>query len=352
MQLSVKDKRRFRNIDWLMPSVDVVDVLERLGVESINVRGYEVDAMCPDHHMFVGHEPSHPRWSCNIDTGDTYCFTEPRGSNLLWTVTRKLDCHPREAVKFMTGSDMSKLQTSAILGKIGKIRNKKRDEKKDPVKLDDIRRDLVDRYISDSCYDFFIHPPNKAPTNIKRETVDRYQVFERCWGYYGNRAIIPFFMHGELVGFCAIDLLGEKRWLVEYPLKEADEYRKSLYPLNFRAKECLFGYDDVEVGCEQLFITEGAREVMKITQEGFPNAVGCLKAELSDEQIIPLTKKAPKEFVLFFDGDEAGWSATDKNAKKLQKLSPVRKCYLPVGKDPKNLCAEEMKNIIKRSKLA
>jgi DNA primase len=226
-----------------------------------------------------------------------------------------------------------------------------REENREPVRLDDIREDLVKRYISDACYDFFMNPVGKKPSNISRETVDRYRVFERKWGYYSNRAIVPFFMHGELVGFCAIDLLGEKRWLLEHPLKEPEEYKKTLYPSNFRARECLFGYDDVRVGCEQLYVTEGAREVMKINQELCPDAVGCLKADLSDEQILLLTKKNPKEIVLMFDGDEAGWAATDKNAKKLERLFSVRKCYLPIGVDPKNLDGPGMKKITKRSRL-
>lgn len=334
-----------------MPSVDVVDVLERLNAESISARGHEIDAMCPDHHMFVERDPSHPRWSCNIDTGETYCFTEPRGSNLFWTVARLLDAkNPNEVVQFMTGKDAGNIRSSLILGKINKMRRGKRLNTKDPVRLDDIKEDMLNRYISDACYGYFMHPSGKNPTNIRRETVDRYQVFERPYGYYSNRAVIPFFMHGELVGFCAIDLLGEKQWILEHPLNDEDDYRKTLYPLNFRSRECLFGYDDVEVGCEHLFVTEGAREVMKLTQESFP-AVACLKADLGDEQIMLLTKKAPKEIILFFDGDEAGWSATDKNAKKLERVFRVRKCYLPVGQDPKNFCAEDIKKIIKRSKL-
>ena len=350
MELSIRDRQRYRNIEWLMPSVDVVGVLEKLGVEKISPHGDEVEAMCPDHHLFVGHDPSHAKWACNVDTGKTYCFTEPRGSNLIWTVTRLLDCSPRDAVKFMTGSDASKLQGAAILGKISKMRRGKYEKERDPVRLDDIRKDLVDRYISQACYDFFTDPPAKKPCNISRATVDRYRVFERRWGYYSNRAVVPFFMNGELVGFCAIDLLGERQWLLEHPLNDEGDYKKTLYPLNFRSKECLFGYDDVTPGCEKLFVTEGGREVMKLFQEGYEDAVGCLKSDLSDEQILLISKKAPKEVVLFFDGDRAGWAATDKNAEKLKRVFRVRKCYLPVGIDPKNMSANEIEKLVKRSK--
>ena len=352
MTISVRDRQRYRNIEWLMPSVDVVDVLERLGAERISVNGIEVQCLCPDHEMFVNRVSSHPNWTCNSETGVTYCRTEPRASNLVWTVRRVLDCSLKEAVKFMTGTDASRLQSAAMLGKIKRMRKSKTEDKREPVYLDNIEDDLKNRFISEACYHFFIHPPGKPPTNINKETVDFYRVFERRWGYYGNRAIIPFFMRGKLVGFCAVDLLGKDQWILEHPLNDEDDYRKTLYPKNFRAKECLFGFDHVEQGCEQLFVTEGAREVMKIKQEVTPNAVGVLKADLSDEQILLITEKAPKEVVLAFDGDQAGYAATDKNAAKLERTCRVRKCYLPIGKDPKNLNGKDLTNLVKRSKLS
>jgi hypothetical protein len=252
----------------------------------------------------------------------------------------------------MTGQDASRLQSAAILGKINRITKKRKEEDRDPVRLDDIKKDLKNRFISEACYQFFVHPPGKAPTNIRPETVDFFRVFERRWGYYGNRAIVPFFMRGELVGFCAIDLLGKKRWMLEHPLKDEDEYRKTLYPLNFRARECLFGFDECEKGAEHLFVLEGAREVMKVYQEYSSNAVAALKADLSDEQILLITELAPKEVVLMFDGDEAGWSATEKVAAKLTRTCKVRKCFLQIGKDPKNLNCNDIEKLVKRSKLA
>lgn len=352
MMLSIRDRLRYRDIEWLMPSLDVVDVLERLGAERITTHGNEVQCLCPDHEMFVNRVSSHPNWTCNADTGVTYCRTEPRGSNLVWTVRRVLDCSLKEAVKFMTGSDASRLQGAAMLGKIKRMRRSKEEDKRKPVRLDNMEEDLINRYISDACYGFYMHPTGKKPTNIARETVDYYRVFERRWGYYSNRTVIPFFMRGKLVGFCAVDLLGCDKWLLEHPLSDEDDYRKTLYPLNFRGKECLFGFDECEKNAEHLLVTEGAREVMKLWQEGFKSSVGCLKATISDEQMLLITELTPKEVVMFFDGDEAGWSATDKNAEKLSRICKVRKCYLPVGMDPKNLNRNDIKKLIKRSKLA
>jgi len=350
MSLSARERLKYRKIDWLMPAVDVVSVLERMGAERISVHGDEVQCLCPDHHLFVDRESSHPNWICNTKTGMTYCRTEPRGSNFLWTVCRTMSCEPSEAVEFMTGMDASRIQTAVLLNKISKYGRENNDEEYKPVDLDNIEADIKDRYMSDACYDYFMSPPGKPATNITKDTVDSYQVFERKWGRYSNRAVIPFFMRGEIVGFCAIDLLGKDRWLIEHPLKEEDDYRKTLYPFNFKAVDCLFGFDDCEKNCESLTITEGAREVMKLKQEGFPNTVGCLKADVSENQIYLLAELAPKEIILMFDGDDAGYRATDKNYEKLSQVFPVRRCYLRIGCDPKALSQNEIKNCHKRAK--
>jgi hypothetical protein len=346
--IGIKEARRYKDISWLMSAIDVVDVLERMGAEKISINGDTVQCLCPDHFKFVNRISSHPNWICNIETGVTYCRTEPRGSNLLYTVSRVLDCPPKEAIHFMTGKDYNSLQAVALSNRIKRLKNNIKNVERSPVRLDDIQEDLENRYISEGCYRFFLHPPGKEPTNIRPETVDMYRIFERRWGYYSNRAIVPFFKHGELVGFVAIDLLGKDKWLIEHPVKEEDEYKKALYPLNFQGCDYLFGMDDCQKEADFLIVTEGAREVMKLHQEGFPNSVGCLKADLSDGQILILTNLAPKKIILMFDGDEAGYSAIEKNAKKLEPLFKVQKCFLPVGKDPKNLMGYDVKKYIFR----
>lgn len=351
--LGVKERLRYKDIEWLMPSVDVVGVLERLGVERISRNGEQIQAMCPDHKIFTGREPSHPRWTVNIRTGETFCFTESRGSNLLWTICRMLECHPKQAVAFMTGIegdvDMSSLRLTSMMGRMAKLRRRD-DKKREPVfGLDDIKRDMENRFTSEGMYDFFIHPPGKKePTNIQKDTVDHYKVFCRSWGYYSNRAVIPFELNGELVGFCAIDLLGKGNWLKEHPLKDADEYRKVLYPKHFKSGEYLFGYDDCGNQQDYIILTEGAREVMKLWQMGFTNSVAVLGGNVTDGHILLLSKKSPKSIVLMFDGDDAGYLFTEKAAGKLKALFNVKRCLLPIGKDPKNLDKEELESMVNR----
>jgi hypothetical protein len=328
-----------------MPSVDVEDVLAKLGSEVFGRSGKEIIAFCPDHHLFVGRNPSHPNWVINVETGETFCHTEGRGSNLVWIVCRLFDCKPKEAVKFLTGIqgdvDVGKLELTALSCRYDKIKREAEKEKPIVKGLESVRQDMEKPYMSDEAYQFFIHPPERElPTNILLETVNRYRVFQRTWGQYTNRVIIPFFMRGELVGFSALDMLGQKKWIDKHPLKTEDDYKKTLYPMNFQSGLCLFGFDDCQKRADMLFIVEGPREVMKLTQEGFPNAVAMLGSYLSDNHFELITELAPKRIILMFDGNEVGKEITIRTAFKLSRLyrgDSLKKCFLPNGYDPKNL---------------
>jgi 5S rRNA maturation endonuclease (ribonuclease M5) len=350
MDIGIKERRRYRDISWLMPSVDVESVLDKLGTKLHGWSGDRAIAFCPDHHLYVNRRPSHPRWLLNTTTGETFCLTEGRGSNLVWTLCRVLECSPSEAVKLLTGQEESsedRIKANALLGKLKNLRAA--EEKPAPkavLGLDDISKDLKCRPIGERCYSFFLHPPGKLyPTNISKETVDRYQVFERTWGYYANRAIIPFFSSGDLKGFAAVDMLGENAWRENHPL--SDDYRKTLTAVHFRAGEYLFGLDDCQHRADFLIVVEGPREVMKLWQEGFPNAVATLGIRVTPTQQKLIAELAPKKIILMYDNDDSGVEAMDKMEKTLSRLHVVKKCFCPRGKDPKNLSGNEIKILFK-----
>jgi hypothetical protein len=256
----------------------------------------------------------------------------------------------RDAAAFLLGEssdfDFGAMGISAVRQMASKMRAEQ--EERPAVRgLDMIAREMENRSMSSEAYQFFVHPPGKRlPTNILPETVDRYWVFERTWGFYSNRVVIPFVMGGYVVGFCALDLLGKEEWLRRHPSSGEDDYRKVRYPMNFVSGDCLFGYDDCEVGCDFLVVSEGAREKMKLWQEGFANSVAILGSYMSDRQMELMSSLAPKEVVLMFDGDEAGAKATERIAEKLSPIFKVRKCFPPEGADPKNLAREDFERMI------
>lgn len=350
--LRIKEEAKYRDIDWLMPGVDVPSVLKKLGLSVETSRGNQINSYCPDHHLFTGRKPSHPFWTVNIVTGETMCFTEGRGSNLLYVVCRLLKIPAREGIKFLTGvegdTDFGILEMNALKAKLSSLKSREVLEVPKIAGLDEIQRDVEKHNMAPSAYRFFIHPPGKQnPTNIQKETVDHYKVFERTWGFYAQRVIIPFYLRGELVGFCAIDLLGQKEWLRRHPDKKEGEYRKTRYPLNMLTGKFLFGFDDCEKNADDLILVEGPREKMKLWQEGYPNSVAIMGAFLSDDQYQLISELNPKRVSLMFDGDDAGATITDRVANKLSRNFNVFKCVVPRGKDPKNLAHDDFEMLLK-----
>jgi 5S rRNA maturation endonuclease (ribonuclease M5) len=350
-RLGLKESLKFKDISWLMPSVNVRDVLNRLGSEIGRVSGDEIRAFCPDHHLFTGRNPSHANWDVNVKTGKTFCFTEGRGSNLVFVVCNVLDCGTRDAVAFLTNAqgelDIGSLSISAIRQRMSSILATSEVEKPAVKGLNAIADEMVNRYMSEAAYRFFVHPPGKMyPTNILPETVDRYQVFERTWGFYANRVVIPFVLKGFVVGFCALDIIGRDEWVRTHPTKTEDDYKKVRYPMHFVSGDFLFGYDDCVKGEDFVVLVEGPREVMKLWQEGFTNAVAILGSHLSDNQLVLLGELNPGKVMLMFDGDDAGIATTERIADKLDRNFVVEKCFVPRGKDPKNLGLEDFKKLL------
>lgn len=356
MDAGVKERNRYKDITWLMPSVDLPKVFLKLGVIVEPKHGDEIRGFCPDHLIYTGRKQSGMDWAVNTVTGETFCFSEARGSNLVWTVCRLLKCEPEDAAMFLAGkstrADMAELEIAAISVKASNLHKQKGDKKPSEIKgLDALAKDIENRKLSERAYQFFIHPTGKKyPTNISRETVDRYRVFEQTWGFHKDRVIIPYFMKGELVGFSAIDLLGKEAWLKAHP--DQTKYMKVRYPLSFISTECLFGFDDCKKGMDFIIVTEGAREVMKLTQEGFP-AVAILGAYISTTHQALLFDLRPKKIILMFDGDDAGVAITTRTAKALMKNgvypeNRIQKCFLPKGRDPKTLDRNGLLQLIEK----
>lgn len=349
-----QDGSAYRDIEWLMPSLDLDVVLPRLGVEIVSRHGENVVAYCPDHYLFTHRQPSHPKWYLHVRTGKCICFTEGRGSNLVFVASRVLNKSLSETVEWLLDTDNSEeirlLRIKSMRQKLHEWREGIDRSVRPKVKglqamQEDVRRGLI----LQSGLDYFMRPPGKKATNISQCTVQHFQVFQRTWGYYSNRVITPFFMRRLFVGFVANDILGEDEWLKRHPGKNSKSYRKVLYPSDFRMGEYLFGFDEAERYADPLLLVEGTRDAMKAWQEGF-GAVALLHTDLTDDQLILLGHLTPKSIVVMFDGDIAGYDNAPKVAKKLEDFFSTRIAVLPIGFDPKNLNGNAMADLIKKSK--
>lgn len=356
--MSIKSDFMFRDIAWLMPSVDVQTVFEQLEVKVAYISGDEVRALCPDHYLYVGRESSHPNWFLNTETGQTYCFTEPRGSNLVYTAARLLGCSPKQAAEWLTGHEvggLENLRMSRVKRAMERLNTIEDDDEEENTVagLHSIEEEIEQGVVCDDGYAYFMQPPPPKPaTNIKPETVRHFRVFQRRWGFYTNRVIVPVYTKGQLKGFVAIDILGKKRWVELHLTEDEKDYRKVRYPSNMPIQQSLFGYDEVSDRPQCLILTEGVREVMKLWQEGYTDSVAQLGPQLHNDQMELLSERHPRNIFLMYDGDPAGREITETVAEKLLRspMCPVYDVRLPEGTDPKNFGASDYKVFLRRAK--
>ena len=349
MPTKKEEHKRFVDIRWLMPSVDIRGVLDRLGVRVQGQIGDEIWGWCPDHSLFVHREPSHPKWSVNVTTGQTKCLTEDRGSNLVFIISRLRKCSEREAAEWMVGgSDLTEASIRGMENDLQRLAALPKTEKKTVKGLTDIAELLKTGSMGDAGYDFFMRPPGKKPTLIEKTTVEHFGCVECRNGFYANRVVIPCKMRGVLVGFVALDILGKKEWAKQHPTLDPEEkYKKVLFPSGMERGKMLFGFDEVKKG-EVIAIVEGAREVMKLYQLGH-RALAVQGAGISAEQVKLLAEIAPKRIVILMDGDDAGYEAQRKMHKTLSEFFGVTKGNTPRGHDPKTLAPERISIIFEKN---
>jgi hypothetical protein len=355
--MPVEEFQKYEDISWLMPSVDVSSVLRRLGLRIAYRKGEQIFSSCPDHRMFTGHDSRHPdKWTVNTKTGKTYCFTEARGDNLFLLVYRLMNGNKKEGeswlpsddvVRFLVnapdGTSMDEIHTYGLINRMHSVMDSLKPKEDEEVlnkvrDLDDVEASLQNRFTPSSMYRFFMEPPGKKkPTNIGKPTVDHFKVYMKTNGFYADRAIVPYFFHGELFSFCAIDILGEAEWLRKHPFNTAKDYRKTRFPDGSSTKGYLFGIDEVEESCNTMILVEGARERMKLWQEGFRNTLGINGVNFGPEKLKLLASKNPENVIIMLDGDDAGYQASKKIGAALRDFFNVYIASPGDGLDPKNL---------------
>lgn len=84
---------------------------------------------------------------------------------------------------------------------------------------------------------------------------------------------------------------------------------------------------------------------MNLHQAGLPNVVALMGCVLSKQQTDLLTRHFA-EIILLLDGDEAGERASVKIAARLSGLVKIRYGRVPIGRQPDQLPAEELRRII------
>lgn len=295
-----------------MKNVDIIKVLDKVGVEHRYGGGRWVQICCPwcdDHKFHMGYA---------LDSGAFNCFR----------------CGVHKPV-----------ETVAKLGRISTT---------DAIKLmvsfkTDGRRKSEERLLSKHqgrklCGDTKL-PPGVGPLGawhrqyLARRRFDPDKLV-RQWRLYGTthlsgkwsfRIIIPVYQDGRLVTFQGRDFTGHSE--VRYLSPDADECELSV-------KECLYGQDQVHG--ESVVVVEGPTDVWRLG----PGAVATFGTEYTDEQLVLLAQYANVK-VMFDGGEVAAQESAEALSRSLGMLgSSVELVTLSDG-DPGDLADEDADELMR-----
>jgi 5S rRNA maturation endonuclease (ribonuclease M5) len=335
------------DIGWIMDSIDIESVLDRLNINITSRKGEQLWGYCPDHSLFVGTEASHPKWTINARTGKTNCFTEPRGSNLVYITCRLKRMSKLNAVEWILGHSVNSVEA--------RYKRIKRIVKPlEPIKeissfdIAGFEKSIAQGELYQGAISFL------SQHCIYPSTARDFGAVEFTEGFYKDRIILPIRdIKKKLVGFVATDILGQERWMKENPtivdsntkiLRSclSKDYRKVRYPSGFNVSHYLMGEDSFKKG-DIAILVEGFREMMKLRQEGFSGALAVGGSNLSDKQMLTLTKLHPRKVIMMMDGDKAGRMGAKTICEKiLFAFGVVYITNLAEGRDPKDLSREEI----------
>ena len=94
-------------------------------------------------------------------------------------------------------------------------------------------------------------------------------------------------------------------------------------------------------------LVEGSFDAIYLHQLGFKTALAILHADISTQQIKVL-KGLTSIIYILLDNDRGGIEATEKIVKKLRNEAfIIRRCSLPIGKDPNDCTKEEIEQALK-----
>ena len=360
-------------LSTVMENIDLGEALQRLGVDARPSGNGEWCGFCPDHELFKGVPPSHPKWYINERTGICYCHTESRASNLVETARRLIGCRSNEeAAEFLLGG-----RPIEVRFKPARREDAISEEASQAEKAKALARSIKSMIpviasgsLSRQCIEFF------ARDGITIDTLEQYGVCSCESGRYSGRAVVPFIDgNEELCGFVAVDYLGRDRRAEmmarrhfrlddSVPLDRLVEmyksdYRKALYAPGFQGHCHIYGFhenqDLLSKPHNSLVVVEGERDCLKLNQEGVP----CISIHgtcLKDGQRVMLKSSGLLDKVdlyLGFDMDSAGDKAVEKCMEVLSGEMDADRIYVlnfPDGKDPKKFARKELVGLMMHSK--
>ena len=270
--------------------MDVLRIIEALGVDVTKAGAKEIKAGCPVH----GGED--PNFGINAETGMWMCHSHCGGGNIVQLVARVKD------IKIAAAKDWLKDLGVPSGLRVGAGSQLKKARGRVAAKDTPKRRPCPP-------YDNTVVPTWVLDRGFTTEILKQYQC--GLSRFYGALVIPVLQSHALIYRF--------------NPGKPGPKYK---YTEGFKSHSTLFGLGSVTLGLDgSLIIVEGPLDVLWLRQHGYGNSLAIMGGGtlgMAQRRII-LDDLKPKKVIFAYDSDEAGAETAEKSVNAIGKRIP---CYV------------------------
>ena len=319
-------------------NVDIVGMLDALGIRDYKLQGDEVWAPCP----YPGHDERTPSWSIKIDKNDprrngyNSCFGCKEGGGPVHLVKEILGLSSYSSAKqWLTENNLDLDNTP-------------------PLKTQLVLR----RPTLDGCFalpDGVSVRPLESWNSVARQyaesrgitprQVERWGLGVGVYGSTKDRIIFPVYnADGQLLNWTARAYAGQERWVDPDTGRMASRYKN---PTNADSADmsAVFG--------EQFWPAHPARDTLVIC-EGAINALACERAgaryvaalggsRLDKRQVLKMSRFG--RITLAVDMDNAGSKIAKQLKMSLARWSRVHRVEFPDGEDPADIAVRSLEEL-------
>ena len=306
-------------------AVSMTAVVQHYGIPDLKKHGAELRGRCPIHQG-----ESAGSFHVNVEKNVFQCFSCKAKGNVLDFVAAMEKCSVRDAglklqdwfARAASNGGMTPAGTTTETGS-QLAKEETAGEPDQPNKPLGFALKGID----------YAHP-YLGGRGITTETAEHFGVgFFGGKGSMSGRLVIPIHSGGgELVAYAGRAINGSEP---RYKLPAGFRKSRELYNLH-RA---------VAAGQGGLIVVEGFFDAMKVSQAGYPFVVALMGCTMSEEQERLLVAHADM-VLLMLDGDAAGRQGTEDCLRRLVRKAWVKVAHVPDGKQPDELTAEELQQLL------
>ena len=343
------------SVDQIKSKIDIVSLVS--SYIKLDKAGGNFKGRCPFHNEKT------PSFFVSPDRGNYYCFgchakgdiftfvQEFEGLDFVGSLKVLADRAGVELEKYSKGDKTEKEKLHSVLEQAVFFYQKKLSENK--LALEYLKnRGVTDTTIKDfrigfapaewrELYEYLLSRDVTEKDMLQVGLVKKKEAGEsRAYDTFRGRIMFPIAdSSGRIVAFSGRILT---------PDEKSPKYLNSPETSLFNKSEILFGFDKAKKDIrlkDYSILVEGQMDLIMMHQAGMTNTVASSGTALSENHLIKL-RRLSNRIIMAFDGDSAGFSASDRSSNIALSLGMELKIAdLPEGKDPADLVKDNPESL-------